>query len=239
MASSNRFVFLVLLLSVTICSYQLEKTFSIREHFNSLENWRPINFNHDKHTSYKVVTSGENAYMKSESKATATAMVYKGEFDVYDTPIIEWRWQVNNIIKNATLHSKKGDDFALAVYILFKYDYENLSYFEKMSYNTKKTLFGGEEPPHSTLRFVWSTYSDGSKKVYVTPYQDTGRNYLTQIGCSNCGKWVSEKENIIDIYKQAFGTNPPKKATIGFMNDSDNTGESATAFLDYIEIYNE
>lgn len=239
MPTSFRVFLLFSLATLLLCSYRLEKTFSIQEYFNSLENWRPIYFNHDKHTSYKIINSGDYSYMKSESKATATAMVYKGEFDVYTTPIIEWRWQVNNIIKNATLNSKKGDDFALAVYILFKYDYDNMSYFEKMSYNTKKTLFGGEEPPHSTLRFVWSTYSDGSKKVYVTPYQDSGRNYLTQIGSSNCGKWITEKENIIDIYKKAFGTNPPKKATIGFMNDSDNTGESAVSYLDYIEIYAE
>ena len=51
------------------------------------------------------------------------------------------------------------------------------------------------------------------------------------------GKWIVEKENIIEAYKKAFGENPPSMATIGFMNDSDNTKESAISFLDYIQVY--
>lgn len=223
---------------ISICSFQLARTYSIKEHFNSLDDWRVIDFNHDDHTSYKIIKKETKSFMKAVSNATATAMVYKGEFDVYKTPIMEWRWQVNNIINKADLTAKKGDDFPLAVYILFKYDYENLNYFERISYNTKKTLFGGEEPPHSTLRFVWSSVK-GKKKIYVTPYQDSGRNYLLETGSANCGKWVKEKQNIIDIYKEAFGEKPPKMATIGFMNDSDNTKESAVSYIDYIELYNE
>ena len=230
--------FTSLLFIIWLSSFNSVRIFGLQEHFDSLSNWKMIDFGHDKHTSYKIITKEDQSFMKSESNATATAMVCKKEFDVYETPIIEWRWQVNNIIKKANLHEKKGDDFPLAVYVLFKYDYKNLNYFERISYNTKKALFNGEEPPHSTLRFVWSSYQEGDKNIYITPYQESGRNYLVQVGNENCGKWVEEKENIIDTYKKAFGKNPPKKAIIGFMNDSDNTKESAVSYLDYIEVYN-
>ncbi len=236
----NNAKLLLPLLSVLLLlfSFTNEKTFIINEHFSSLDNWREIDFGHSEHTKYEIITNDDNhSFLKSTSNATATAMLYKNSFNVYDHPNIEWKWQVNNIIKKATLTKKEGDDFPLAVYVLFKYDYKKLGYFERMSYNTKKALYGGEEPPHSTLRFVWSSYQDKGKKIYVTPYQDSGRNYLVEVGEENLGKWVLEKENIVEIYKKAFGKNPPSMATIGFMNDSDNTKESAVSYLDYIHVY--
>lgn len=218
-------------------SFNNEKKYVINEQFKNLDDWREIDFGHKEHTSYKIISKETKSFMKSKSNGTATAMLYSKDFNVYDFPNLKWRWQVNNVFKNADLNSKDGDDFPLAVYILFKYDYKNMGYFEKMKYNTKKMVFGGEEPPHSTLRFVWSSYQEKDKNVYITPYQDSGRNLITEVGCEKCGKWISETKNIVEAYKEAFGEDPPKMATIGFMNDSDNTEEAATSYLDYIQVY--
>ena len=40
-------------------------------------------------------------------------------------------------------------------------------------------------------------------------------------------------------YKTAFGEEPPAKATIAVMNDSDNTGESSISWIDDIRVYAE
>ncbi|MEK7842337.1 MAG: DUF3047 domain-containing protein, partial [Deltaproteobacteria bacterium] len=60
---------------------------------------------------------------------------------------------------------------------------------------------------------------------------------LLQQGSVNVGKWETEEVNIIDDYKSAFGEAPPPVATIAIMNDSDNTGEKAISYVDYIEVY--
>lgn len=238
MKNKTKVILFFLSVSLLFFSFTNEKITVINEQFSSLENWRVIDFGHSNHTKYEIVTNENNqSFLKASSNATATAMLYNNSFNVYENPTIEWKWQVDNIIKKADLHKKDGDDFPMAVYVLFMYDYKKMSYFEKMSYNAKKALYGGEEPPHSTLRFVWSSYNDKHKNIYVTPYQDSGRNYLVQVGEKNLGKWITEKENILEVYKKAFGKNPPKMATIGFMNDSDNTKESAVSFLDYIQVY--
>jgi hypothetical protein len=59
---------------------------------------------------------------------------------------------------------------------------------------------------------------------------------LLQKGKNNMGKWIMEEVNILEDYKKAFGKNPPKKASLAIMSDSDNTGESATAWIDFIEL---
>ncbi len=56
-------------------------------------------------------------------------------------------------------------------------------------------------------------------------------------GGSRVGQWVDEEVNIVKDYEETFGKKPPRRATIGIMNDSDNTGEKATSYVEFIEVY--
>ncbi len=48
---------------------------------------------------------------------------------------------------------------------------------------------------------------------------------------------IEQEVDIVEDYHKEFGDYPPSIATLAIMNDSDNTGESAISFLDYIEVY--
>ena len=41
---------------------------------------------------------------------------------------------------------------------------------------------------------------------------------------------------MLEDYKKVFGENPPETASLAIMCDSDNTGESAKAFIEFIEV---
>ncbi len=56
---------------------------------------------------------------------------------------------------------------------------------------------------------------------------------VLQEGEDNLDIWVTESMNMLDDYREAFGEDPPSTTTIAIMADSDNTGESATAYVDY------
>jgi len=59
---------------------------------------------------------------------------------------------------------------------------------------------------------------------------------VLEAGTKNAGRWVTEKINILEDYKDAFGVPPPAIARIGVMNDSDNTREQSTSYIDFIEV---
>ena len=59
---------------------------------------------------------------------------------------------------------------------------------------------------------------------------------ILQTGDGEAGKWVEEQVNIIDDYQQAFGVLPPETASLAIMSDSDNTGEAAESYMDYIQV---
>ncbi|MCB2174033.1 DUF3047 domain-containing protein [bacterium] len=52
----------------------------------------------------------------------------------------------------------------------------------------------------------------------------------------NVGSWQEETVNVYEDYLKVFGEPPPQVASLAIMNDSDNTGEAATSYIDFIEV---
>lgn len=61
-------------------------------------------------------------------------------------------------------------------------------------------------------------------------YSERVKMIVIQSGGGNVRQWLVEKRNIFEDYKQAFGEEPGNVSGIAIMTDTDNTGESATAW---------
>jgi hypothetical protein len=207
-----------------------------REDFNNLENWRIVHFPKvPKHTAYTVETKGVESFLKAESKASASALVYKQEFNVYQYSRARWKWKVDNLYQNASPDKKSGDDYPIRVYINFKYDPETADALDKVKYGLAKKLFG-EYPPHSSLTYVWAN-SEGQKPIVTNPYTDRAKVIALEKGNKNTGIWQYGEANILQDYKRAFGVDPPAVASISIMNDSDDTGQASVSYVDFIEVF--
>ena len=64
------------------------------------------------------------------------------------------------------------------------------------------------------------------------PNAYTGRVKMIVIesGPSQLGRWIDERRDLRADYRQAFGDQPPTISGVAIMTDTDNTGESATAY---------
>lgn len=207
-----------------------------REDFSTLENWKPFAFPKIKsHSTYTIERSGSEHVLRAESSASASAIVYKDSFPVQDFPRVKWRWKVKNVYARGDAQSKSGDDYPLRVYIMFEYDPEKAGALERVKYGIAKSLYG-EYPPHSSLSYVWASKDDPETFV-VSPYTDKAMMVLLEKGPDRVGTWVDEEIDILADYRKAFGKEPPPRARIAVMNDSDNTGESAVSWMEFIEVY--
>jgi hypothetical protein len=207
-----------------------------REDFNSLDNWKPFFFPKiKKHSTYTIETNGQDRILKAESSGSASAIVYKGSFNVYEYPRVKWRWKVGNVYKKGDVRTKEGDDYPIRVYIMFEYDPEQAGAFEKITYSMARSIYG-EYPPHSSLSYVWAN-KDEPGRFLTSPYTNKARMVLLEKGQQKVGTWQDEEINILDDYQQGFGVKPPARARIAVMNDSDNTGESSVSYMEYIEIF--
>ena len=210
----------------------------IREEFNDLENWKPLLFPKiPRHTVYTIESEDERHYLKAESNASSSGLIYGGEFDVYRYPNIRWRWKVDNVYSGEDVNRvnrKQGDDYPIRVYIIFKYEPEHARPLEKITYGVAKRRYG-EYPPHSALNYVWAS-NINSEAIMTNPYSDRSKMIFLQMGGERTGQWVEENLNIIVDYQRAFGEKPPTTASLAIMNDSDDTGQSSVSYIEFIEI---
>ena len=206
------------------------------EDFRSLADWRPLYFPKiERHSRYEIEKHGARSYLKALSDASASGLVYKKEFNVYDFPALMWRWKVENVYEKGTINTKEGDDYPLRIYVMFKYDPQRAAFWERLKYEAAKLLYG-EYPPHSSLNYVWAN-KEHIQDVVPSPYTDKAMMILLQKGRRNLGRWVIQQVDLLQDYRRAFHASPPPVARIAVMNDSDNTAESSTSYVDYIQVY--
>ncbi|MDH4231483.1 MAG: DUF3047 domain-containing protein [Nitrospirota bacterium] len=229
------FPFLVVYFSF-LPAYCGEKEVFVREDFNSLDNWRPLYFPKiTRHSRYTVVKEQDASFLKAESDSSASGIIYRKEFNVYDFPKIRWRWRIENVYKKGNAEEKSGDDYPVRLYIIFKYDPEKASLGKKIRYGIARRIYG-EYPPDSSLNYIWASKGQ-AEKIFTNPYADEAKMIIVESGVEKSGIWVEEDADIVEDYIKAFGVSPPAIASIAIMNDSDNTGESSVSYVDYIEIH--
>jgi hypothetical protein len=209
----------------------------LREEFTSLDQWRPLTFPKiERHSTYTVAAGAaeSESWLRAESESSASGIVWKRQYDVYEHPRLRWRWRVENVYEKGDATKKAGDDYPIRLYVMFAYDPADASVGKRIKYGLAKAAYG-EYPPDSGLNYVWESRESPAEFV-VSPYTDSMMMYLKEKGSARVGEWVEEEADVVADYRTAFGTHPPRTASLAVMNDSDNTGEKAVSFIDWIEI---
>lgn len=224
----------IIILCILFLLSSLSFSEEIRENFDNLKMWKDFSFTKINNKSIYTV---DNGVLIASSDNSASGIIFQGKFNPYETPIIKWKWMVENVYEKGDSKIKSGDDFPLRIYITFKYNPKKVSFNTKFKYLMVKKIYG-EYPPHSALNYVWDS-KNNMDEIIINPYVSSSREILIQVGSKNLMKWIEEERNILKDYHQAFNEYPPKEASIVIMNDSDNTGESSKSYLDYLYILNE
>lgn len=165
-------------------------------------------------TSYTIVNEGGNHILRAESIGSASGLIYKYSYDPKNYPILLWKWKVENILKKGDATKKQGDDFAARIYVVFPHWFP---------------------PKTKSLNYIWANkLKKGS--IVANKFYSKAILIAVESGEENIGKWISEKRNVYQDYKDVFNEEPPKVGAIAIMTDTDQTGERALAYYDDIYI---
>ncbi len=191
--------------------------------------WKPLTFKKIKnHTDYDMVKDGDTLVVRARSQSSSSGLIRKIKIDPKKYPIIEWRWKVSNIFKKGDVTRKEGDDYPARIYITFEHDPHKLSFFEKAKFEAIR-LFYGEYPPVGAINYIWANKAEPGT-ILPNPYTKSVMMIVAESGAENLNTWMGEVRNIFEDYQKAFGEAPPMISGVAIMTDSDNTGESATAY---------
>ena len=191
--------------------------------------WEPLHFkNIPAHTGYRLVRDQGVTVVEANSRASASGLIRKISINPHDYPILAWKWKAADIYAKGDVTKKEGDDYPARIYITFAYDADKVNLWERVKFNAIKLVYG-EYPPINSINYIWASKSP-QQQITPNPYTDRVMMIAIESGPARLHQWISEERNIVSDYRQAFGTEPPAISGIAIMTDSDNTGESATAW---------
>jgi hypothetical protein len=159
-------------------------------------------------TAYRPVVEEGRPAVKAESRATASALIYKISLDPKAYPRLSWSWKIVNTIDKGDERTKAGDDYAARVYVVFP---------SALFWRTR------------AVNYIWANrLSPGA----FLPNAFTGNAVMVAVesGDGNAGRWIDEERDLVEDYRRAFGEDPPAIGAVAIMTDTDNTGEEAVAW---------
>jgi hypothetical protein len=193
------------------------------------EGWKPQLFKGiERHTTYTLVKDGETTVVKAVANQSASLLIREIKIDPKEYPIVQWRWKISNILQKADVHTKEGDDYPARLYITFEYDSSKVSFFEKFKFDTIR-LFYGRYPPLAALNYIWESKAPVGA-ILPNAYTNRAMMIVVESGPEKLNEWIHEERNVYEDYRKAFGEGPPMISGVAIMTDTDNTGESATAY---------
>jgi hypothetical protein len=189
--------------------------------------WTPLSFQDiDNRTEYRLVRVDSTVVVRAESNGGASGLVRRQQIDPHDFPIMEWRWKVNRVLDAGDASKRSGDDYPARIYVTFAYD--DLGFGDRMKLQALK-LLGYSDIPTRALNYLWASRAERGQ-IIPNAYTDWVMMLPVESGPEHVGQWRTERRNVLEDYREAFGEDPPMINGVAIMTDTDDTGESATAY---------
>ena len=192
------------------------------------EPWRIIQFDTKiPPTAYQTrVWDGVSAV---EAKADGSmALLARGvEVDLKATPILCWRWRVDDVVKNADMKTKAGDDYAARVYVAFKLPSDKIDFGLRLKLQFARNLYG-EHVPDAALNYVWDNKNAVGHRQF-NAYTDRTQMIVQRSGVAQAGGWISERVDVLSDVVKAYGSDQAKINLLALASDTDNTKSKAHA----------
>ena len=178
---------------------------------------------------FALVEEGGRTVLRVDSVQAASTKMHPLDVDLARTPLLEWTWKVSNAVAASDFRHKQGDDYAARVYVLFDYPAERLSLGDRMRISLARGLHGAELPT-AAIAYVWGT-AQPPGATGPNPYTDRVQMIVVESGEANVGRWQTVRRDVARDFEAVFGEPAPRVVGIAVSADTDNTGETVTAWF--------
>lgn len=168
------------------------------------------------HTHYEYVTTSEGpaVYARCDS-ASASGLFRRKPIDLTETPVIEWRWRVENIFAQVDETAKSGDDYPARIYVI------------------------DEHPmlPWRTRALAYVRSSDmGIGADWPNAYANQVRMIAVASGEVGLGSWQTHRRNVRRDFQRYHGREIAQADAIAIMSDCDSARQSSEAWYGAIRL---
>jgi hypothetical protein len=146
---------------------------------------------------------------------------------------LAWRWKVDRVVEGADMTRRDGDDFAARVYVFFAIPVDELPFGERFRIMLARLIYGAELPT-AGICYVWDNRHPAGYSAW-SPFTKRIRMVVVETGPDRAGQWVEARRDLEADFRAAFGAQwdkpTPPVSGVAAGNDTDQTGESATAWF--------
>lgn len=184
-------------------------------------------------TEYQLVDYEGRTVVFARANASASGLVFPISIDLAEYPWLHWHWKVPALINGADNTKRHAEDSPVRVVVAFDGDKAKLPFDDRL-FADQVRMLTRQEMPYALLMYIWENRAPVGT---VIDNLHTGRIKMIVAGSGDMkvGRWHDVVRNVREDYERAFKEPAPKVKSIGIMTDTDNTGESASAYYGDIQ----
>jgi hypothetical protein len=184
------------------------------------EAWQPLAFPKiERHTRYTIASEDGNPVLHAESECSASGLLHPlHAVDLARTPLLRWRWRIDEGLAPADERSKAGDDFAARVYVTFVFEPERASLLRRAARRLATAVYG-EAMPGSSLTYVWASHEAVGAR-WSSAYTASAQMIAAASGAP--AGWREVEVDLPLDYERSFSHPAPAPLFLALMTDSDD-----------------
>lgn len=180
-------------------------------------------------TRFDLVDDDGRTVLRAHAEGAAASLTRAVSWDPEARPLLAWRWRVDRVVTRADISSKQGDDFAARLYVFFDYPLSRLSFTERTKVRLARWWYGGQVPT-AAICYVWANRETPGTSTW-NAYTSRVRMVVLRNADSAVGDWVDEQRDLAADFLSAFGEPAPRITGLALAADTDQTGETVTAWF--------
>jgi len=177
-----------------------------------LSGWETKSFKGE--TQYRLVEADGQRVLRAESRGTASGRFKRLHVDLARTPILHWRWRVDNILTGIDERTKQGDDYPARIYVVIS---GGVWFWRTQA-----------------LNYVWSSYQPPGTS-WPNAFTSHAVMLAVESGSAKLGRWVDFRRDVRQDLRCYLGITTGSIDAVAIMTDTDNSGQHAVAY--YGDIY--
>lgn len=200
--------------------------------------WRFATLPRKAATRYTVAELDGVRVMRVDADRSYGNLVHPLQLHSSPGTTLAWRWRVDQLVANADLTTKSGDDSAAKLCVMFDLPLDQLSFADRTMLRVARAALG-EDLPTQTLCYVWDNRLPAGTHL-VNAFTRRIRFIVLESGMTKLSQWVSEQRDVVADYRALFADElrggVPDIIGVALTADADNTRGHGIAYFGDIRL---
>ena len=180
-------------------------------------------------TRYRLARVDGETALEAEGTEGGSGVWRRIRVDPQHNPILEWRWRVPQPAPGAPALAATSSRSPVArLSLAFHGDTAKLD-FEDRTKLRLANILTANGLPYATLLYVWMVGVPVGTVIRST-HTDRVRLLVVENSDRKLGEWITERRNVVDDFRLAYGEAPGDVVGVGLMTDYGDDGSPRRAY---------